>query len=109
MDFDTDNIKLIDSDCRKRSEWEELICEGEGSFYSPCEFMTFDVNGLELVIDYALSISGVFSYDPGDYWTPPYSDFDLTNEDIRITSVLLDEEEIEYDLVKITDLVKKNL
>jgi hypothetical protein len=111
--LDSSRIKnLVDSDCLKADDWEELICENEGHFSREGEFMIFEVDGLDLVISYDLEVSGRVEYDPGDYWTPPYSDFEVTNETIDVTEVTLDDYEIE--LTKelkflFSEVVKKNL
>ena len=84
--LDLNNLKLTDGDYTKAEDWEELICENEGSFSKDEEYMIFDSNGIEIVINYELSVSGRVDYDPGDYYTPPYSDFDITYEDIFILS-----------------------
>jgi len=103
---------LVDSDCLKSDDWEELICENEGHFSREGEFMIFEVDGLDLVISYDLEVSGRVEYDPGDYWTPPYSDFEVTDETIDVTEVTLDDYEIE--LTKelkflFSEVIKKNL
>ena len=36
---------LVDSDCLKTDDWEELICENEGHFSREVEFMIFEVDG----------------------------------------------------------------
>jgi hypothetical protein len=93
--LDLNNLKLTDGDYTKAEDWEELICENEGSFSKDEEYMIFDSNGIEIVINYELSVSGRVDYDPGDYYTPPYSDFDITYEDIFISSVTIDGYELE--------------
>ena len=103
---------LIDSDCSKSEDWEELICENEGHFIRESEFMAFEVDGLDLVIVYDLEVSGRVDYDPGDYWTPPYSDCEITNEDIDVTEVMLDDYNIELtkELRQLfSEVIKKNL
>jgi hypothetical protein len=103
---------LIDSDCKKSDQWEELICENEGHFSSESEFMLFEVNGLDLVIIYDLDVSGRVDYDPGDYWNPPYSDFEITDETINVTEVTLDDYNIELtkELKELfSEVIKKNL
>ena len=86
---------MTDGDYTKAEDWEELICENEGSFSKDEEYMIFDSNGIEIVINYEISVSGRVDYDPGDYYTPPYSDFDITYEDIFISSVTIDGYELE--------------
>jgi len=103
---------LIDTDCSKTEDWEELICENEGHFSREGEFMMFEVDGLDLVISYDLEVSGRIEYDPGDYWNPPYSDFEITNESIDVTEVTLDDYNIELtkELKQLfSEVVKKNL
>lgn len=93
--LDLKELKLVDSDCSKFENWEELICENEGSFSREGEFMLFDMNGLELVITYDLDVSGHIEYDPGDYYNPPYTDVDINHQNIDVTQVTLDEYDIE--------------
>jgi hypothetical protein len=103
---------LVDYDFLKSKDWEELICENEGHFSREGEFMAFEVDGLDLVISYDLEVSGRIEYDPGDYYTPPYSDFEITYETIDVTEVTLNDYEIE--LTKelkylFSEVIKKNL
>lgn len=103
---------LVDSDCLKTDDWEELICENEGHFIREGEFMAFEVDGLDLVISYDLEVSGITEYDPGDYYNPPYSDFEITNEDIDVTDVTLDDYNIELTKelkVLFSEVIKKKL
>jgi hypothetical protein len=104
--------EVVDFDCLKAEGWEELICENEGHFSREGEFMSFEVDGLNLTIVYDLSVSGRIDYDPGDYYNPPYSDFEITYEAIDVTEVTLDDYEIELtkelkDLF--SEVIKKNL
>ena len=106
------DLKMIDSDCVKANDWVDLICENEGDFSREGEFMSFDMNGVELVIFYDLRVSGKIDYDPGDYYTPPYSDVEITYESIDVTEVTLDEYDIELtkELRKMfVEVVKNNL
>lgn len=107
-----ENLIFLDSDCTKSQDFEELICENEGSFSREGEYMIFDMNGNELVISYDLSVSGRVDYDPGDYWTPPSCDIDIDYEDISVTDVTLDEYNIELTKelrLLFSDLIKKFL
>ena len=102
----------VDFDCRKSEDWEELICENEGHFSREGEFMAFEVDGLDLVICYDLEVSGRVEYDPGDYYTPPYSDFEITDETIDVTDVTLNDYDIELtkELKELfSEVIKKNL
>jgi len=110
--IDTNNLTLCDSDCTKSNEWEELICENEGHFSREGEYLSFDVNGFELLIFYDLDVSGNIDHDPGDYYNPPYTDVDITDESIDVTQVTLDEYDIELTKelrLLFSEVVKKNL
>lgn len=93
--LNANSLELVDYDCAKSNSWEDLVCENEGSFSREDEFLAFDMNGLELVIFYDLSVSGKIDYDPGDYYNPSYTDVEITDEDITVTKVTLDEYDIE--------------
>ena len=104
--------RLVDFDCKKSDEWEELICENEGHFSRESEFMAFEVDGFNLVITYDLSVSGRIEYDPGDYYNPPYSDCEITYEDIDVTEVTLDDYNIELTKelkLLFSEVIKKHL
>lgn len=111
--LDTSKINnLVDSDCKKSDEWEELIYENEGHFSREGEFMLFDVDGLDLLINYDIEVSGRIDYDPGDYFTPPCSDYKITYEAIDVTEVILDDYNIELtkELKKLfSEVIKKKL
>jgi hypothetical protein len=103
---------IVDFDCLKKEDWEESICENEGHFSRKGEFISFDLDGFYLTIFYDLEVSGKVDYDPGDYWTPPYSDFEITYEDINVSEVTLDDYNIELteDLIKLfSEVIKNNL
>jgi hypothetical protein len=74
--------------------------------------MLFDVDGLDLLIIYDIEVSGRIDYDPGDYFTPPYSDYEITYEAIDVTEVILDDYNIELtkELKKLfSEVIKKKL
>ena len=108
--LNTQNLNLVDYDCAKSNSWEDFVCENEGYFSREGEFLSFDINGLKLVIFYDLSVSGKIDYDPGDYYMPPFTDVEITDEDVTVTQVTLDEYDIELtkDLkLLFSEIVKK--
>ena len=95
MDFNSMTFKngdFVDSNL-----WPNLIKEHEGIFSSEDEFMTFEYLGIELIVSFNLSVTGVTSYDPGDYWTPPYSEFEMDDADIEIKGITIDEYDVELN------------
>ncbi len=92
IDFDNLEVKdkYVDSD------WDELICEHEGCFSSNDQYIMFNCNGIEVCVNFELCVSGYVSYDPGDYWTPPCSDTNITDVDVNIESILVDDYEVDF-------------
>ena len=88
------NLKFIDGDFLKSEDWMEKIYES-GEFTRKAEFITFECNGVEVVVDFDLSVSGRVEHDPGDYWTPPYTDVDITDVDVEVKYLIVDEWEVE--------------
>ncbi len=88
-------LKLIDGEYKKSEDWCELIDDEDSSFTREEEMMVFDCFGVEVVVWYTLSVQARVDYDPGDYWTPPYSDVDIISDDITIDSLYVDEYEVE--------------
>lgn len=104
------NLKIKDKDVV--DDWEDLICENEGSFTRDYQYMIFDCDGIEVNVNFDLYVSGRVDYDPGDYWTPPYTDVDITDFDVTITEVYIDDYEVELTKeMKLTleKVVKNNL
>lgn len=105
-----DNLKLKNKEVFQ--DWEDLICEHEGSFASDGQYMTFDCDGLEICVDFELSIFGSVHHDRGDYWTPPYTEVEITDLDININSLLVDDWDVEITdemYKKLEKVIKSNL
>lgn len=102
------NLKIIDKDVVE--DWEDLICENEGSFTRDCQYMIFDCDGVEVNINFELSVSGRVDHDPGDYWTPPYTDVDITEFDVTITDFYIDDYDVELtkEMKRLLEKVVKN-
>lgn len=109
--FNPNNTNLVDGDFIKDNDFADKIYE-DGSFTLNDQWMSFDCNGVNITIDYEISVSGTSSYDGGDYWTPPSYDVDIDSVDITINSVHIDEYEVELtsDLKKVFEnLINKSL
>ena len=99
-------MKFQHGDFVKSDEMESLILENNGSFIRDCQFMTFDYMGMEVVVGFELTVSGTHSFDPGDYYTPPYSECDIDDIDVYITDLYVDEYEVELTK-EIKDILMK--
>jgi hypothetical protein len=93
------------------SDLEYLITENDGHFQDDSQYMIFDHNGIEVVVWFQLDLRGVSSIRRGSYMEPDEYDFNITNTDIDITSVTVNDEEIEYDEIEsqLIKLVTKNI
>lgn len=96
-------LKLKDSDFIKSSDWEDLIIENDG-VRGENQFMIFESEGSEIIVNFDLCVSGRIYRDSGDYLNPPYTDVEITDIDVDITSLTVDEYE-----VKLTKEFEANL
>lgn len=94
------NLKnIIDKDVAE--DWDDLICENDGYFTREDQFISFDVDGNELVVCFELGVSGTVDYDPGDYWNPSYTDVDITDIDVCVSDIYFND----YDLYLDKDII----
>ena len=93
--LDLNNLSLQDGDFCKSSEWEYLISTNRGSFIKENQNMIFTYLGFEIQICYDLIISGHSYFDRGDSITPPFQESFITDVDIQITDVYIDEYQVE--------------
>ena len=103
LKIELNNLKFIDGDFLKSEDWMENIYES-GDFTRKAEFITFECSGCEVIINFDLSVSGRVEHDPGDYWTPPYTDVDITYVDVSVNQLFIDDNEFE-----LTKEIKSNL
>jgi hypothetical protein len=89
------NLKLKDKEISDNETLIDLLCENEGSFTTSDQYMTFDCDGIEVMVNFTLDVDGRIEYDPGDYWTPPSGDAEITDIDVNITDVYIDEYDVE--------------
>jgi hypothetical protein len=87
--LDLNNLEVVDTYIF--SDWDELICEHDGHYSSDDQYIIFKSNGIEMCVNFELSVTGYYIYDEGDYWTPPSSDSEITDVEINIGDVLIDD------------------
>ena len=105
------NLKLKDSDFTKSDDWDDLILEN-GGIREENQFMIFESDGSEVIVSFDLCVSGKIYRDSGDYLNPPYTDVEITDIDIDIVSVTINEYEVELTKESEVDLeqeIKKYL
>lgn len=94
-------------------DWEELICEDEDEcFTRDDQWILFDMNGIEVSVNFELTVRGRVTSDAGDYWTPPSCDVDIVDVDVDVTYLLIDDYEVVLDRElskKLESIVKKYL
>jgi hypothetical protein len=106
--IDFDQIKLVDKDIVSNDQYGGLIIENDGYFTNSEQFLFFEDNsGVELCITYTISVSGIVDYDPGDYYTPPYSDVDIKDVYIEIDSFTINDTEVKLNKELTEVLAKK--
>jgi hypothetical protein len=88
--LDLNNLEVVDT--YVFSDWAELISEHDGCYSSDDQYIMFKSNGIEMCVNFELSINGYSTYDAGDYWTPPCSETEITDVEINIGDVIIDDE-----------------
>jgi len=100
------DMKFLHGDYIKSDDMSELIIENDGYIKKDCQYMTFDYLGIEVSVGFEMSVSGRYSSDPGDYWTPPSSDCDIEDIEIDIVDLTIDEYDVELTK-EITDILEE--
>jgi hypothetical protein len=96
--IDFNNLSFYDGDFTKYEGFREVISDRGGSVCLDEEWISFNPAGNDdvcIVIEYTLNLSGYFDECPGDYWTPPASDFCLDEAEVSISRFLIDDIEVE--------------
>jgi hypothetical protein len=85
-----DNLKFVDGDFLNSESLSDMLYENEGSFTQKDQYMSFDIDGKDVTINYEVYVEGTIDEDNGDYWTPPSCDVELTDVDVTINEVFID-------------------
>ena len=96
--IDFNNLTFTDGDFTKYEDFSDVIYEKGGTVCLDEEWISFNLAGNDdvcIVIEYTLELSGYFDECPGDYWTPPASDFCLDESTVSINRFLIDDIEVE--------------
>jgi hypothetical protein len=96
MTIDFGTAILCDGDFTRSDNYSDLI-ENSDHITLDESWMNFTVEGLEdgLLVEFTQDFEGYWTHCPGDYWTPPDSDFELIKDELFINRVLLDDIEVE--------------
>jgi hypothetical protein len=84
----------------------DSIHSGTVSFFKEYQSMTFNQNGISVVVGFELFVDGYVTNDEGDYLTAPASDIEISEVDINIVYLEVDEYEVELNS-ELIDIVKK--
>ena len=95
MTIDFNTVEFQDGDFTREEDFSDMIETSDSITLD--SWISFYVTGLEdsLLIDFTQKFSGYWIYCPGDRWTPPDSDFELTENEIYINIVKIDDIEVE--------------
>lgn len=103
--IDFTNLTVKHKDVVSGDDWSDLICENDGQFMRDDQYICFDSNGIDVVVDFSLEVGGYVSHSRGDYWTPSYTEVEIDNVDISIKSLHIDEYEVELNS-NLIDIIK---
>lgn len=106
MIVDFKNTKFNDGDFQRSKDYSDLIEEsGRQTFESWITF-SFEDGENFITVEFIHEIEGYWTYCPGDYWTPPDSDFDLTDDVVHIVGVQINEIDVEM-IPELDDILTK--
>lgn len=108
--IDFDNLVLRSKEVF--DDWDYYICEYDGYYSQDAQVLTFDCGGVEVMIDFTLTIRGWSWYQPATYMEPEDGEVHITDVEIDIDYLYIDEDEVELtkELKKtLESLVKKNI
>lgn len=92
--IDLNNLKFVDGDFTKSDNFSDLLLDNEGSFTMNNESMVFEFNDKEVLVEYTLYVDGTITSEDGDWYTPGYTDVEVDNIDIDISSITVDGVEV---------------
>lgn len=88
--IDLNNLKFVDGSFTKGDDFSYLLIDNDGSFTNNNELMYFECDGKDLEVEYTLYVDGTISSDPGDWYTPGYTDVEIDDLNIDISKVTID-------------------
>jgi hypothetical protein len=104
------NLKVSDKEIINNDDFKELILENEGPFRKDSQVIFFKSDDLgedsKVSVEYEIYVSGGIYQDPGDYFTPPYTDAYINDVYIEIKFVYIDD--IELKLTKEIETILLN-
>jgi len=106
--IDFDNLVLTDKEVF--GEWKYLISENDGFYSEKDQYLHFEFKGIKFIIGFDLSISGYSWYKPSTYTEEADGETKITDVDIDVNYLSVDDEEIvtDKDLSEtLTEVVKK--
>jgi hypothetical protein len=89
-----------------------MVYENEGSFTEKDQYMSFEYDDVEVILNYELYVDGTIEEESGDWWTPGSCEVFVTDTDITITEVFVDgvlTNVDAQDLSKLEKLIKTQL
>lgn len=95
MTIDFSTTEFQDGDFTREEYYSDIIETSDCIKLD--SWILFSVDGLDdgLNIDFTQEIEGYWTHCPGDRWTPPDSDFNLTKDEVFINRVTIDDIEVE--------------
>jgi hypothetical protein len=107
-----ENLKFIEGNFSNTESLTDMIYENEGSFTQKDQSISFDLDGKDFTVKYEVYVEGTIEEDSGDYWNPGSCDVELTDVDVTINEVLIDDELVNLDIedfLKLEKILKKLL
>jgi hypothetical protein len=89
------NFKFTDGEYIASGDFADYISDNVS--LSEDQWISFDCNGVEVVVNYKLSVSASIYEDRGDYWTPTHKSLDISDISCEIKDIYIDGYELELN------------
>ena len=107
-----ENLKYIDGDFARSEDFGDSIWAHAGSFCEKNQSITFDCDGLEVMVTYDLDVTAHILEEEGNYWNPSTGESVVDNIDINVKEVFINEVLTVLDnasILKIEKTIKRDL
>jgi len=107
-----DNLKFVDGEFSNSESLSDSLYENKESFTQKYQTIIFEDNDKEVIVHFEVYVDGNIDEDPGDYWTPPSCDVEVTVTEVSINEVFVDGELVKLDndvLLKLEKLIEKEI
>ena len=104
--LDFDKLQLVDGFYTSSDRFSDIVYEYDGSHTETEQEITFEVNENVVDITFETYIDGHVEYESGDYYTPSYTEAIVSDVDVDIKQIKINEQVVDLDIEAVRKLQK---